>query len=62
MREAIGQLMTGCQLSDNVIPVVAVPYSDKSYELACRWSLLKQIQMVGIRFMLVCEDGDLKII
>ena len=62
MREAIGQLMTGCQLSDNVIPVVAVPYSDKSYELACRWSQLKQIQMVGIRFMLVCADGDLKII
>ena len=40
MREAIGQLMTGCQLDDNVVPVVAVPYSEKSYELACRWSQL----------------------
>lgn len=62
MREAIGQLMTGCQLDDNVVPVVAVPYSEKSYELACRWSQLKQIQLVGIRFMLVCENGNVEFI
>lgn len=62
MREAIGQLMTGCQLDDRVIPVVAVPYSEKSYELACRWSKLKQIKMVGIRFMLVCDDGNVMLI
>ena len=62
MREAIGQLMTGCQLSENVIPVVAVPYTEKSYELACRWTQLKQIQMVGIRFMLVRESGNVEIV
>lgn len=62
MREAIGQLMTGCQLVDNMIPVVAIPYSEKSYELAGRWSQLKQIQMVGIKFMLVYEDGNIKLI
>ena len=60
MREAIGQLMTGCQLSENVVPVVAVPYTEKSHELAHRWSQLKQIQMVGIRFMLVREDGKVE--
>lgn len=60
MREAIGQLMTGCQLSENVVPVVAVPYTDKSYELACRWTQLKQIQMVGIKFMLVRENGKVE--
>ena len=49
--------MTGCQLDDNVVPVVAVPYSEKSYELACRWSQLKQIQLVVIKFMLV-RDSD----
>lgn len=62
MREAIGQLMTGRQLDDNVIPAVAVPYSEKSYELACRWSQFKQIQMVGIKFMLVSDDGNVKLI
>lgn len=62
MREAIGQLMTGCQLSEKVIPVVAVPYTEKSHELAHRWSQLKQIQMVGIRFMLVHDAGNVEII
>ena len=36
MREAIGQLMTGCDFTDGVIPMVAVPYTDKSKELAER--------------------------
>lgn len=62
MREAIGQLMTGCQLNEKVIPVVAVPYSEKSYELACRWSKLKQIQLVGIKFMLVYNDDSVDVI
>lgn len=57
MREAIGQLMTGCQMTDNMVPIVAVPYTSKSYELANKWSKLKQIQTVGIRFMLVHPDG-----
>lgn len=37
MREAIGQLMTGTQLTDEIISMVAVPFSVKSYELANRW-------------------------
>lgn len=61
MREAIGQLMTGRDLNDNIVPVVAVPYSQKSYELACRWSQLKQIRMLGIKFMLVYDNGDVKL-
>ena len=60
MREAIGQLMTGCQMDEWLIPVVAVPYSEKSYELAQRWSQLKQMQMVGIKFMLVHDDGKVE--
>ena len=44
MREAIGQLMTGCDFTDGVIPMVAVPYTDKSKELAERWSKLTQIR------------------
>ena len=50
------------QLSENVVPVVAAPYTDKSYELACRWTQLKQIQMVGIKFMLVRENGAVEIV
>lgn len=60
MREAIGQLMTGCQLDEHVIPVVAVPYSEKSYELAHRWSQFKQIKMIGIKFILVHNDGKIE--
>lgn len=59
MREAIGQLMTGCQMTENMIPIVAVPYTDKSYELATKWSQLKQIQCVGIKFILVHTDGNI---
>lgn len=60
MREAIGQLMTGCELNEQLIPVVAVPYSEKSFELAHRWSQFKQIQTLGIKFMLVHEDGNVE--
>ena len=62
MWEAIGQLMTGCPDDPNVIPVVAVPLSAKSAELALRWSTNKRIRSTGIRFMLVRDDGiiDLK--
>ncbi len=62
MREAIGQLMTGCQLNERIVPMVAVPYTEKSYELASRWSSLKQIQLVGIKFILVRDTGDVVII
>lgn len=59
MREAIGQLMTGCQTTDNMVPVVAVPYTSKSHELANKWSQLKQIQSIGIKFMLVHPTGNI---
>lgn len=62
MREAIGQLMTNCNMNENTIPVVAVPYTNKSYELAYKWSKLKQIQMIGIKFILVDKGGDIKFI
>lgn len=62
MREAIGQLMTGYRFSNNKIPIVAVPYTPKSAELAERWSKLPQIKSVGIRFILVFENGSIKMI
>ena len=62
MREAIGQLMTGCPMTDGMSPVVAVPFTEKSFELACKWSQLKQIQAVGIRFILVHENGQIEFI
>lgn len=57
MREAIGQLMTGCDFVENAIPMVAVPYTDKSKELAKRWSALTQIKNLGITFALIRENG-----
>ena len=62
IREAIGQLMTSCPDQPNVIPVVAVPYSPKSADLAQKWSSNQRIRMAGIRFMLVHETGDIDFI
>lgn len=62
MREAIGQLMTGCPNEDNIIPVVAVPYSTKSMELAQRWSQNKRIAKAGICFILVHNCGKIDFI
>ena len=59
MREAIGQLMTIEYNSNNIIPVVAVPYSQKSYELAKRWSKYEKIQTANIHFILVYENGEI---
>ena len=59
MREAIGQLMTTQYDSDKIVPVVAVPYTAKSYELAKRWSEYKKIQDANIHFILVYESGDI---
>lgn len=59
MREAIGQLMTGIQLTNTIIPMVAVPYSMKSEELANRWILLTQMKKIGIQFALVHTDGKI---
>lgn len=59
MREAIGQLMTGCDFTEDVIPMVAVPYTEKSKELAERWSKLTQIRDLGIKFALIYTDGNI---
>ena len=57
MREAIGQIMTSFELSDDIIPVVAVPFSDKSYALVSKWSEYKQMKQLGIKFFLVKDEG-----
>ena len=62
MREAIGQLMTGCPDRPDVIPVVAVPHSAKSEELAQEWTSNERIRRAGIRFMLVRNDGSIEFI
>ena len=56
MREAIGQIMTSFELTEDTIPVVAVPFSDKSYALSSKWSQYTQIKQLGIKFFLVKED------
>lgn len=62
MREAIGQLMTGCDFVEGVVPMVAVPHTEKSNELARRWSELTQIKNLGIRFALIHQEGEIDII
>lgn len=62
MREAFGQLMTGCDFVDGVVPMVAVPYTEKSNELARRWFELTQIKNLGIRFALIHQEGEVDII
>ena len=62
MREAIGQLMTGCPDDGNIIPVVAAPHTAKSEELARKWSCSKRICAAGIRFMLVRDSGEIAFI
>ena len=59
MREAIGQLMTNEHVTKDVIPVVAVPYSEKSFDLAEKWSRLEQIKKSGICFVLVKDNGEI---
>lgn len=61
MREAIGQLMTGCDFTEGVIPMVAVPYTNKSKQLAERWSALTQIKNLGIKFALISENGEVEL-
>lgn len=62
MREAIGQLITSKNFNPEMIPMVGVPYSEKSYELAVRWSTLSQIDMLGIKFALIKENGSVEFI
>ena len=59
MREAIGQLMTSCPDNINVIPVVAVPLSAKSAELAQTWQANERIRRARIHFILVGDDGSI---
>lgn len=59
MREAIGQIMTNCPDCFDVIPVVAVPYTEKSEALARKWSKNKRIRNAEICFMLVHDNGEI---
>ena len=58
MREAIGQLMTNEFIPSYAIPVVAVPYSEKSFSLASKWSALERVKKEDIRFLLVENNGN----
>ena len=58
IREAIGQLVTNSKMPSSAIPIVAVPYLDKTKKLADEWSALPKIKDIGIRFYLVKEDGS----
>ena len=59
MHEAIGQVMTGCP--DDRIPVVALPYSEKSHELAQRWlSKRARMRLADIHFALVLDNGNIE--
>lgn len=62
MREAIGQLMTGCPDDENTIPIVAIPYNSKSFELSKKWACNERIHNAGIRFMLVFMNGNIDLI
>lgn len=62
MREAIGQLMTNKYYNKNGVLAVAVPYYEKTLNLAEKWSQYEQIKMVKIHFILVHENGDIKFI
>lgn len=62
MREAIGQLMTGCGFGAKTVPMVVVPDTEKARELADRWSKLTQIKTTGIKFALISEDGSVRLI
>ena len=44
MRKAIGQLMPGCDFGARIVPMVAIPDTEKARELAVRWSKLTQIK------------------
>ncbi|MBQ8527426.1 MAG: hypothetical protein IJ429_03045 [Lachnospiraceae bacterium] len=59
MREAIGQLMTGGELTADMIPVVAAPYTEKSHSLAERWLNYSQMKVMKIQFFLVKENGEI---
>ena len=62
MREAIGQLMTREEVAENDILAVAVPFSDKTDKLANEWCKKTLMKKVGIRFILVKPDGDVKLV
>ena len=54
--------MTGCPDFEEVIPVVAIPYTEKSLELCKKWSQQERIRQANIRFMLVCCTGEITLV
>lgn len=59
LREAIGQLVTNENYSENMISAVAVPCCEKNLSLAEKWSKLPLMKMLKIQFILVKEDGTI---
>lgn len=62
MREAIGQLLTNGCFDEKTIIGVAVPYTEKSKELAEKWSKYELIRRCGIIFLLVEKDGNVQFV
>lgn len=58
VREALGQLLTVSEVSENDILAVSVPLSPKFRELALRWREAPLIKRCGIKIILIGRDGS----
>lgn len=58
LREAMGQLLTIREVSDNDVLAVAVPHSPKFEELAQRWRHAPLVARFGIQILTVSRDGN----
>lgn len=60
IREALGQLVSIQEYDSGTILAVSVPDSEKSRELAKRWSTAPILSMNNIGFYLVSRTGEIK--
>lgn len=60
LREAIGQLVTMPDFSENYQLAVAVPYSPKFKDLTSKWTNLPLIKQIGISFLLIHRNGQVE--
>jgi hypothetical protein len=58
LREALGQLLTIAEVSDDDLLAVAVPHSPKFQELAQRWRQAALIRRFGIHILTVDQAGN----
>lgn len=59
MREAIGQLMTIQEISENDLLSIAVPDSEKFEKLASKWRKAPLIRKLGLHILLVNRSGNI---